>query len=262
MLTALTITLIALQQSGAAPMNDATRLYEELSIRYTGGEYQDEEFKYRLLKPAKVEPGQKYSLVVFLHGAGERGDDNRAQLQYFPEMMAQSENREKYPCFVLAPQCREDKSWAGFGRRNRDAREVSGEPGDQMKVVMQILEKTIKENPVDTKRLYLTGLSMGGFGCWDWATREPDRFAAIVPICGGGDESKADRLVKTPIWAVHGDKDDAVRVEQSRQMIDAIKKAGAEPKYTELAGVGHNSWTPAYEDPKGVVPWMFEQRKK
>jgi predicted peptidase len=103
---------------------------------------------------------------------------------------------------------------------------------------------------------------MGGFGSWDWATREPDRFAAVVPICGGGDESKADKLTKTPIWAVHGDTDEVVKVEQSRRMIEAIKKAGGDPKYSELKGVGHNSWTPAYSDPKGIVPWMFEQRKK
>ena len=83
-----------------------------------------------------------------------------------------------------------------------------------------------------------------------------------MPICGGGDESKADRLIKTPIWAFHGDKDNVVPPSASRNMIAAIKKAGGEPKYTELAGVGHDSWTPAYNDPKGVVPWMFEQRKK
>lgn len=258
---ALVIMFLAFQQAEPAPMNDATKLYEELSIRYTGGEYKDEEFKYRLLKPEKMEEGQKYPLVVFLHGAGERGDDNRLQLKFLPEMMAKKEYREKYACFVLVPQCRTGSSWSGFGRRNRAESEDSSEPGDQMKAVLAMLDKTIKENPIDTRRLYLTGLSMGGFGSWDWAVREPDRFAAVVPICGGGDESKADRLVKTPIWAVHGDKDDVVGVELSRRMIEAIKKAGGEPKYTELAGVGHNSWTPAYSDPKGVVQWMFEQKK-
>jgi predicted peptidase len=264
MLHALTLLLIAFQQDAKSDMNDAAKAFEEKSIRYTGGEYKDEEFKYRLLSPAKVEAGKKYPLVVFLHGAGERGDDNVAQLQYFPEMMAKAEYHEKYPCFIIAPQCREGKSWSGFGRRRNNAGNTASdanEPSDQLKVVMQILEKTIKENPVDTSRLYLTGLSMGGYGSWDWATREPARFAAVVPICGGGDDSKADRLVKLPIWAVHGDKDEAVPVERTRTMIAAIKKAGGNPKYTELAGVGHNSWTPAYNDPDGVVKWMFEQKK-
>jgi predicted peptidase len=245
-------------------MNDAVKAYEEKTVRYTGGEYKDEAFKYRLLKPAKIEEGKTYPLVVFLHGAGERGDDNVAQLKYFPEMMAKAEYREKYPCFIIAPQCREGKSWSGFGRRRNNAGNAASdanEPSDQLKVVMQILDKTIKENPVDSSRLYLTGLSMGGYGSWDWATREPDRFASVVPICGGGDDSKADRLVKLPIWAVHGDADEAVPVERSRTMIAAIKKAGGNPKYTELAGVGHNSWTPAYTDPDGVVKWMFEQKK-
>jgi predicted peptidase len=261
MLHALTIALVALHQANDEDMTRATKVYKELSIRYTGGEYKDEELKYRLLAPAKIEEGKKYPLVVFLHGAGERGSDNALQLKYFPEMMAKKEYQEKYPCFVLAPQCPTGKSWAGFGRRRQADSDRPDEPADALKAVMQMVDKTIKENPIDTKRLYLTGLSMGGYGSWDWAAREPDRFAAVVPICGGGQESKAEKLVKTPIWAVHGDKDDAVPVEQSRRMVEAIKKAGGEPKYTELAGVGHNSWTPAYSDPKGVVPWMFEQKK-
>jgi predicted peptidase len=261
MLHTLTLILLAFQQDVKAPMVDATQAYDARATRYTGGEYKDEEFHYRVLRPAKIEEGRKYPLVVFLHGAGERGDDNQAQLKYFPEMMAQPEYREKYPCFVIAPQCREGKSWSGFGRRrNREASDAN-EPSDQLKVVMQILETHIKNEPIDTKRIYLTGLSMGGYGSWDWAAREPDRFAAVVPICGGGDESKADRLVKLPIWAVHGDEDEAVPVERTRTMIAAIKKAGGNPKYTELKGVGHNSWTPAYTDPDGVVKWMFEQKK-
>ena len=261
MIHTLTLLLLAFQQDSKAPMVDATKAYDARATRYTGGEYKDEEFHYRVLRPAKIEEGKKYPLVVFLHGAGERGDDNQAQLKYFPEMMAQPEYREKYPCFVIAPQCREGKSWSGFGRRrNREASDAN-EPSDQLKVVMQILETHIKNEPIDTKRIYLTGLSMGGYGSWDWATRAPDRFAAVVPICGGGDESKADRLVNLPIWAFHGDEDEAVPVERTREMIAAIKKAGGNPKYTELKGVGHNSWTPAYTDPDGVVKWMFEQKK-
>jgi predicted peptidase len=255
------LALIALQERAKTPMIDAANVYEERATRFTGGEYKDEEFIYRVLRPAKIEEGKKYPLVVFLHGAGERGNDNRAQLKYFPEMMAQREYREKYPCFIIAPQCREDKSWAGFGRRGQDGAGNDQEPADQLKVVMQILDNSLKMYPVDTKRIYLTGLSMGGFGSWDWAVREPDRFAAVVPICGGGDESKADRLVNTPIWAAHGDADTVVPVDQTRRMIAAIKKAGGDPKYSELKGVGHNSWTPAYSDPDGVVKWMFEQKK-
>jgi predicted peptidase len=102
---------------------------------------------------------------------------------------------------------------------------------------------------------------MGGYGSWELATRMPDRFAAVVPICGGGDEHWADHLVNVPIWAWHGDADPAVPVERSRKMIEAIKQSGGHPKYTELKGVGHNSWTPAYSDPEGPIPWMFEHVK-
>jgi predicted peptidase len=259
MLHALTLLLLAFQDTDAN-MNDAAKLYEAKSIRISAGESDGQELKYRLLKPAKIEEGKKYPLVVFLHGAGERGDDNKAQLKYFPTMMVKAEYREKYPCFILAPQCPNGKSWAGFGRRRGKSAE-SDQPTDELTAVMKAVEQTVKENQVDTSRLYLTGLSMGGFGSWDWVAREPDRFAAVVPICGGGDPTEADRLTKTPIWAVHGDADPVVPVDQTRRMIEAIKKAGGEPKYSELKGVEHNSWTPAYNERDGVVKWMFEQKK-
>lgn len=234
--------------------------FKEQQITFTGGDYKDEVFKYRLLEPAKIEPGKKYPLVLFLHGAGERGDNNLAQLMFLPTQMCQPEWREKYPCFFLAPQCRAGKKWVEVPW-NAKASEPQAGSSDQMQVVIQILEKTLKENPIDPSRLYLTGLSMGGYGSWDLAMRMPERFAAVVPICGGGDERGAKKLVGLPIWVFHGDADGAVPVERSRSMVEAIKKAGGDPKYSELQGVGHNSWTPAYEDPEGVIPWMFKQQR-
>lgn len=234
-------------------------VFEEQQVTYTGGEYKDEVFKYRLLKPAKVEDGKKYPVVLFLHGAGERGVDNARQLQYLPAQMGQPEWLAKYPCFLIAPQCRPDRKWVEVPWGDKKSVK-HGEPSDQMCVVMQILDKVLKENPVDLDRIYLTGLSMGGYGSWDLAMRMPERFAALVPVCGGGDESNAAKLVKLPVWAWHGDADNAVPVERSRMMIEAIRKAGGQPRYTELKGVGHNSWMPAYDNPEGVVPWMFEQK--
>ena len=102
---------------------------------------------------------------------------------------------------------------------------------------------------------------MGGFGSWDLGTRFASYWAAVAPICGGGDELYADRLEHVPVWAWHGAADDVVPVERSRRMIDAIRRAGGQPKYTELTGVGHDSWTPAYTDPQGLLPWIFSQRK-
>jgi predicted peptidase len=251
-MNAVAVVLLGLELT----MSNAAEVYKEKTVAYTGGEYQNEIFKYRLLEPAGVEAGKKYPVILFLHGAGERGDDNVAQLKYFPEYMLSDENRQQHACYVIAPQCRTGKSWAGRSAEN------TSEPTPQMQVAIQALRDTIKNYPVDTKRIYLTGLSMGGYGSWDLSVRHPDWFAAVAPICGGGDETQAGKIKDLPIWAWHGDADDAVPVERSRKMIEAIKQAGGNPKYTELKGVGHNSWTPAYTDPHGVIPWLFEQQRK
>jgi predicted peptidase len=252
-----TLFLIAAMHQAALP----TDAYIEQIYAYTGGEYQNQPFKYRLLKPEKIEPGKEYPLILFLHGAGERGDDNRNQLKCLPEWMARPEARQKYPCFVLAPQCRKNKKWTEIDFGDKLSTKLAKEPTDQLKVVVAVLDETIKKLPIDEKRIYLTGLSMGGYGSWELALRYPDRFAALAPICGGGDETKADLLKNIPIWAWHGDSDEAVPVQRSRRMIEAIKNAGGKPRYTELKGVGHDSWTPAYTRTDGVVPWLFEQAK-
>lgn len=245
-------------QASAADPNE---LYEERSVTIkTDGK--DETFKYRLLKPAKVEASKKYPLVLFLHGAGERGDDNKAQLKYGPTWLAEDKNREKYPCYVLAPQCHTGKKWAEVDWSAATSTPMAPEPGSQMKAVLAALDDTIKKEQVDESRLYLTGLSMGGYGSWDLAARQPERFAAVVPICGGGDEKQAAKLTKLPIWVWHGDADKAVKVERSRQMVAAIKAAGGSPKYSELPGVGHDSWTAAYNGPENCLSWLFEQQKK
>ena len=130
-----------------------------------------------------------------------------------------------------------------------------------MRMAIEILEKTLGEEPVDRNRIYLTGLSMGGFGTWDLATRKPELFAAVAPICGGADNSKVAVLRDVPLWAVHGDADNAVPVVRSRSAVDALKAAGGNPVYVEMPGVKHNSWTPAYSDADGLLPWMFRQSK-
>lgn len=252
------MVVVAMQFADVAPES----VFQEKQITFTGGDYKDEVFKYRLLTPEKVEPGKKYPLVLFLHGAGERGNDDVRQLAYFPTQMCQPEFRQKYPCFLLAPQCRTNKKWVDVPWGAKKSEPLADAPSDQMQVVIQILDKTIKENPIDTSRIYLTGLSMGGYGSWDLAMRMPEKFAAVAPICGGGDERGAAKLVGVPVWAWHGGADNVVPPERSRTMIEAIKKAGGHPKYSELEGVGHSSWGQAYEGPNNLLPWMFEQRKR
>ncbi|MCA9248346.1 MAG: alpha/beta fold hydrolase [Planctomycetales bacterium] len=219
-------------------------------------------YSYRLMKPAAIQPGQKYPLVLFLHGAGERGTNNRSQLQYFPERMASDELRVKYPAFVLAPQCRASGRWVEVDWGARDSTPMAHQPGQQLSVAMAILDEVLAELPVDRDRVYLTGLSMGGYGAWELAMRRPKLFAAVAPVCGGGDEREAQRIAALPIYAYHGDADGAVPVDRSRQMIAALKAAGGEPRYKELPGVGHNSWNAAYADADGVIPWMFAQRRE
>jgi predicted peptidase len=233
----------------------------EKSLTYSGGTFQDEVIRYQVVVP-KIEEGKKYPVVLFLHGAGERGSDNQAQLKYFPALMNRPEYREKFPAFVVAPQCRTDMRWTEAPWGDRKSVEMTPEPGHMLKTAIAALEKTIEEYPIDRDRIYLTGLSMGGYGSWELAARKPEWFAAVAPICGGGDERQAKRLVGLPIWAWHGDKDGAVPVERSQKMIEAIREAGGEPKYTEIAGGGHNVWDQAYQDPQGIIPWMFEQRRK
>ncbi len=236
--------------------------YEELSIQYSGGDYQDEMFRYRLMKPETIEQGKSYPLVLFLHGAGERGDDNAAQLAYLPREMASETNRKAFPCFVLAPQCRKGKKWVDVDWSDASAAAMPESPSHMMNTAIKMMKRTIDENPVDTSRVYVTGLSMGGYGSWDLAARHPEWFAAAIIVCGGGDDKQAAKLAELPIWVFHGDADKGVPVERSRNMVAAIKDAGGKKiKYSELPGVGHNSWNHAYSEESGAIPWMFDQKR-
>lgn len=236
--------------------------FQAKSIKYSGGKYKDETFEYRLLAPEKLTPGKRYPLVVFLHGAGERGTDNDLQLLYLPKSMASEDMRKKFSCYLLAPQCRKETQWVDVPWGDKKSTPMAKEATDQLKTVMQMIDLTLKENPIDTQRVYLTGLSMGGYGAWELAARQPKRFAALAPICGGGDELQASKLTM-PIWAFHGDKDGAVPVQRSQTMVATIREAGNKSvKYTELPGVGHNSWNTAYAAKSGLLEWMFEQKLK
>jgi predicted peptidase len=215
---------------------------------------------YLLLKPKDYDPQMHYPLVVFYHGAGERGDDNHAQWRNGVEVFQKPENREKFLCFVIAPQCPAGKQWVNVPWGD-DSEVQPAEPSRQLKLSLAILKSIEHEFPIDEKRLYVAGLSMGGFATWDVITRYPDLFAAAVPVCGGGDEKQAGKIKDLPIWAFHGGADTTVKTIRSRNMIAAIKEAGGHPKYTEYPGVGHGSWGPAFKEPE-LLKWMFEQKRK
>ena len=218
-----------------------------------------EKLPYRLMKPKDYDANKKYPLVIFMHGAGERGTDNLVQLVHGMNDFSKDENREKYPCFVLAPQCAVGKRWVEV-EWTSDSHEQLEKPSDAMGLTLELLPKLQQEFSIDDKRLYVTGLSMGGYGAWEMIQRFPDKFAAAAPVCGGGDEHFAAKLTHIPIWAFHGDKDTVVKPSRSRKMIAAIKQAGGKPLYTEYPGVAHNSWVNAYSDPK-LLEWMFAQKR-
>lgn len=247
-----------IQKKLPADVMAANDFYETRSIAITNAG-ESVEFGYRLLTPPAIEPDRKYPLVVFLHGAGERGSDNVMQLKYLPAWMAEPALRRKHPCFLIAPQCRMDERWVDVSWADKQSTPQAAEPTTDLKAVVAMIDDVMQREPVDPARVYLTGLSMGGFGSWDLAARMPERFAAVLPICGGGDERTAARIARLPIWATHGDADKAVPVERSRSMIAAIRAAGGSPKYTEMPGVGHDAWTPTYRD-EAVLDWLFSQK--
>ena len=220
---------------------------------------------YRIHRPKVEEGSGPIPLVVFLHGAGERGDDNRMQLRHFPDRWVRENHLgRRHPAVVVAFQCPRERWWSAV-HKNRDDEWVSRQDGiltPQLQGVMAKVRELAADPTIDDRRIYLTGLSMGGFGSWDLLEHHPDVFAAAVPICGGGNAVAAPDIVAgaTPIWNVHGDADDIVLVERSRDMVEAIRAAGGRIGHTELPGVGHNSWAWAY-GPGGVVEWMFSQRR-
>lgn len=269
-------TLLLVMSFAAAPEipEEIAQRFTAHELRYTGGDYRDQAFAYRLLAPQNVQPGKKYPLVLFLHGAGERGDDNRIQLLYLPTWMSEADYRQRFPCYLLAPQCPKAKWWfdgkRAFGKPKADESAAADGAGKtveppplshELQAVSQMFAETMAKHPIDADRVYLTGLSMGGFGSWALAAAEPERFAALAPICGGGDVQSASALAKLPIWVVHGAADPVVPVARSQTMVEAIRKVGGNLQYHELEGVGHDSWTPAYRDPDGLLKWMFEQRR-
>lgn len=215
---------------------------------------------YRMLYP-ESDTMRKYPLVIFLHGSGERGNDNDAQLKWGVINFATDQMMVDHPAFVIAPQCPENISWSNFSRINKSTEmHLQPTPTKPMELVIGLIHEMMKNPSIDTNRIYITGLSMGGFGTYDAIERYPDLFAAAMPVCGGGDVSKAATIAHIPIWNFHGSEDPAVNPLYSTEMMEALIKAGAHPGFTFYPETGHFSWLAAYSD-QHAMDWLFRQHK-
>lgn len=223
----------------------AARSAEFLTRTYTEAE-SGSTLPYRLFKPLGYDPETEYPLVLFLHGSGESGTNNTSQINGNIDNLIAHLKMPEYGAFLLAPQTNSGWAWGGDS------------PSDAIRMTMSVIEQLKQEFSIDSRRLYVTGLSMGGGGTWEVICQHPGVFAAAAPICGWGDTSKASLLVDQPIWAFHDTNDPTVYVQYSREMIAAVEAAGGHPLYSEYPSGGHNAWARAYNE-SSLYEWMFSQ---
>jgi predicted peptidase len=256
----LTVLLMALCAACAhRPAREANGRFVERELQFEGATH-----RYQVFVPSAQAGGRHPPVILFLHGSGERGNDNQKQTQvglgpYLRRHLVD------FPAIVVMPQSAEGQSWDGA-----DAR-----------MALAALDAGLREFDGDNNRITLTGISRGGYGVYELALMEPLRFAALVPVCGGITQSPgvperlqvegvaqapdpfaatAQRLQHLPMWLFHGANDTAVTPDQSRHMAEALRRIGADVRYSELQGVGHNVWDPAYATPE-LWTWVFAQRR-
>lgn len=199
---------------------------------------------YLLYLPEDYDSKEKWPLMLFLHGRGESHGPLSLVAKWGPPKFAQ--RGDQLPYILVSPQCPSEDSWRQSTQQSR---------------LVELLDSIVERYKVDEDQIFLTGLSMGGYGSWRLAADHPQRFAAVVPVCGGGDPADADKLKSLPIWVFHGDQDRAVPFQRSVEMVDAIKAAGGEAiRFTTLENIGHNCWSAAYATPE-LYNWMNKQRR-
>jgi len=219
----------------------------------------------RILTPQDFASGKKYPLVVFLHGAGERGNDNEAQLTWGADLFLDSANRANFPAIVVFPQCPKNQRWSDYTKKITDEKAdlpvwTEGEMTRPLQLVSAFIDTLLKSGTIDKKRVYLGGLSMGGYGSFELLWRKPNIFAAAIPICGGGNPAMITGYRNDlPLWIFHGDKDNVIPVANSRMIHNLLKEKNKKIKYTEYPGVGHDSWKNAFLE-KELMPWLFAQQ--
>jgi predicted peptidase len=237
-----------------------------LNAQFTPASYQIQGkiLKYQVMFPEGYSENKPYPLLVFLHGAGERGDDNEKQLTHGKQFLIDNFH-SKFPAIVIAPQCPADDYWANVERHQiGDSYSfrfgATDQPTTSMQVLEELIRNWIKSGKVDKSKVYVGGLSMGGMGTLELLWRLPQTFAAAFPICGGADLNKLPLYSKnTSVWLFHGDADAIVPVESSQKAYKRLKQLGCDVKYTEYKGINHNSWDSVFVE-KDLAAWLFSQK--
>lgn len=252
----LTIILAALVFSFAANAHEPAYEYRT----FTSGE--GTSIKYRLLRPDQEAKGKKFPLVIFLHGAGQKGNDNERQMSTGSEMFLNPVNREKYPAFVMFPQCPKGEWWT-YDRKPKDFDRLtySDDLNPSLAMVKSIIDELLGMPEVDATRVYIIGFSMGGVGTYDLVAHYPHMFAAAVPLCGAIAPGHLAEAKNTAFRIYHGDADTSVPVKCSRRAYLELKDAGIDVEYIELPGAKHGICTQVFNMPD-FMEWIFKQKNR
>ncbi|MEJ7627884.1 MAG: prolyl oligopeptidase family serine peptidase [Ferruginibacter sp.] len=215
---------------------------------------------YRILYPVAYNEKKKYPVLVFLHGAGERGIDNEKQLVHGSKLFLRDSIRKKFPAIIIFPQCPENSYWSNMIIEKEERLFfIDRPPTKAMNLLMHFIKDFKTKGSIQKKQLYIGGLSMGGMGVLEIAARQPSWFNAAFAICGGGDTTAATKMIQTRWWLFHGEKDNVVLPEYSRQMAEALRDAGAAVRLSIYPDANHNSWDKAFAE-KELLPWLFSHK--
>lgn len=221
---------------------------------------------YRIMYPKDFSKDKQYPLVLFLHGAGERGSNNASQLVHGSKLFAEETNRGAFPALVIFPQCPQNDYWSN-ATIDRSTKPISlvypqnASPTKALNLVMLLMDDYLNKPVINKEKVYIGGLSMGGMGTFEMLYRRPDTFAAAFAICGGGNPETVKAYANnTELWVFHGAKDDVVDPQLSISMVSAYLKAGGKPNFTLYADDNHNSWDSAFTEPK-LLTWLFSKSK-
>lgn len=226
---------------------------------------QNDTIAYRILYPKNYDRTKSYPVVLFLHGAGERGSDNEKQLIHGSKLFASEKVRNEFPSIVIFPQCKNDSYWSNV-KIDREKLplaltfDYTREETKDLSMAIALTKHILKTEAVNKNRVYIAGLSMGGMGTFEAVYRYPKLFAAAAPICGGGDTHYNKKAARIPFWIFHGDSDNVVSPDYSRIMFKKIQEFSKQVKYTEYPGVMHNSWDNVFAEPE-FLPWLFAHSK-